>query len=819
MDKPSKITFFDNLYALHDGVTDPDEDECAPFAPFIAAQKTPNPGQGSASSSNSNSNSKLRDTRLRKRNSLKLVSTQGNIVTSTPAEPRELITPTTEVVPSKPKLSEAFRFKYEEKTSRSSTRRTSTSTSTPVQKSDIFADMYFYFVPNNIKNITRKLKIQRAHEHGAFCISGSFSETQQAVTHIIADSGFKYSDILQAIGQESIPDHIIIVKDNFPSDCIQFRRILDHKQYMYLVPGRPIAAPKQAQIPQDVIPRNISSESSSSIATPKFHKEIIKETPRNPLTDTYDTPETPGSVIQPPGSPDVIKATTIPNPNPKRKRPTDVITTPSPNIVKETPLLRNRPRFQFTEVVKETPIKGNSYYTHLAGSTPPFGNFDHLDDCENDFDTTATAPSAASAAPKPQDDLDRIIATATQLPFSDSEDVDRDTEDEDSYENHRKKSRTSVGNMKKTKGGLLSFQCMHPNLVGAAEPADDVGTREVMADASKGNGEGPNERIIKVLSELESHYTIHNDHFRALSYRKAISSIRRHPHPLHTASAALKLPSIGPSLAAKIEEIASTGNLHKLDTTKNTSEDKALKLFLGIYGVGPKKAREWVLKGYTTLEEVREKEKLSEAQKVGVERHADFATRIPREEVKEHGKVVEEVAREIDKDLVLEVMGSYRRGAKTCGDIDIMITKEGAEGRYMKLVLDKIVERLTERGFLKVALAASKGDDAAEGSKWYGASQLSPDLPWRRIDFLVVPWVERGAALLYFTGSDVFNRSMRLLASKKGYALNQRGLYSDVIRGPKRQKLVEGTLVEGESEQKIFEILGIPYRPPEERNA
>lgn len=119
--------------------------------------------------------------------------------------------------------------------------------------------------------------------------------------------------------------------------------------------------------------------------------------------------------------------------------------------------------------------------------------------------------------------------------------------------------------------------------------------------------------------------------------------------------------------------------------------------------MGPKKAREWVLKGYTTLEEIREKEKLTEAQKVGVERHADFGRRIPREEVREHGRVVEEVAREIDQGLVLEVMGSYRRGVKSCGDIDIMITKEGAEGRYIKLVLDRIVERLTERGFLKAA--------------------------------------------------------------------------------------------------------------------
>lgn len=103
----------------------------------------------------------------------------------------------------------------------------------------------------------------------------------------------------------------------------------------------------------------------------------------------------------------------------------------------------------------------------------------------------------------------------------------------------------------------------------------------------------------------------------------------------------------------------------------------------------------------------------------------------------------------------------------------------------------------------------------------------------------MVPWDERGAALLYFTGNDIFNRSMRLLASKKGYGLNQRGLFKDVMRGPRREKLTEGTKVEGRDEkvslhpvpvpkrrgvlmivsgsQRIFEILGVPYRTPEER--
>jgi DNA polymerase IV len=82
---------------------------------------------------------------------------------------------------------------------------------------------------------------------------------------------------------------------------------------------------------------------------------------------------------------------------------------------------------------------------------------------------------------------------------------------------------------------------------------------------------------------------------------------------------------------------------------------------------------------------------------------------------------------------------------------------------------------------------------------------------------LLVPEEEMGAALIYFTGNDIFNRSMRLLASKKGMRLNQRGLYADVMRGKNREKITEGTLLEGKSEKKIFEILGVPWRAPTER--
>ncbi|RUO97062.1 hypothetical protein BC936DRAFT_141045 [Jimgerdemannia flammicorona] len=78
--------------------------------------------------------------------------------------------------------------------------------------------------------------------------------------------------------------------------------------------------------------------------------------------------------------------------------------------------------------------------------------------------------------------------------------------------------------------------------------------------------------------------------------------------------------------------------------------------------------------------------------------------------------------------------------------------------------------------------------------------------------------LQMGAALIYFTGSDIFNRSMRLLAFRMGMRLNQRGLFADVIYGPDRVRLTEGRLIAQRTEQEIFDDLGVPWRPPHERH-
>ncbi|KAL8931878.1 MAG: hypothetical protein Q9211_006673, partial [Gyalolechia sp. 1 TL-2023] len=185
--------------------------------------------------------------------------------------------------------------------------------------------------------------------------------------------------------------------------------------------------------------------------------------------------------------------------------------------------------------------------------------------------------------------------------------------------------------------------------------------------------------------------------------------------------------------------------------------------------------------------------------------------------------IVRDAIRHVDPAVEVTIGGSYRRGAADCGDVDFILTKPDAGIEVLRtVILDAVIPRLFASGYLRASLAAPTSRSSS-GSKWHGcaclpgASAAGTRKPWRRIDFLFVPYEELGAALIYFTGNDIFNRSIRLLASKKGFRLNQRGLWRDVIRGRNRERITQGSLVEGRSERRIFEILGVPWRPPGHR--
>ncbi len=279
---------------------------------------------------------------------------------------------------------------------------------------------------------------------------------------------------------------------------------------------------------------------------------------------------------------------------------------------------------------------------------------------------------------------------------------------------------------------------------------------------------------------------------------------------------AIVLPHIGHRIATKIEEIAATNRLRRLDNIKLEPVDIILQLFTKTYGADISTASKWIQAGHKTLDDLKTHGKLTKNQRIGLDHYEDFNTQIPREEVTALGEIVKKAANAIDPEVQAIIGGSYRRGAKMSGDIDFILTKPGTSSRFHLLpFLAELVNRLTQDGFLVAALAEPR--DLSEGAKWHGACVLPGNPIWRRIDLLVVPEAQFGAALIYFTGDDIFNRSMRLLSDWKGMRLNQRGLYKDVMRGPGRVKLTLGTLVEGADEKKIFEILNVPWRPPEQR--
>jgi DNA polymerase/3'-5' exonuclease PolX len=143
---------------------------------------------------------------------------------------------------------------------------------------------------------------------------------------------------------------------------------------------------------------------------------------------------------------------------------------------------------------------------------------------------------------------------------------------------------------------------------------------------------------------------------------------------------------------------------------------------------------------------------------------------------------------EVDSDGTGEIVGSYRRGAPTSGDIDFIICT--------KVKLSVFVDHLSQLGYLAEILALGK-------NKCMAICSLGTP---RRLDILLASETEYPYSLLYFTGSQAFNIAMRQHALDMNYTLNEHGLTS-LLNGVPPMK----------EEKDIFAFLGLIYVPPENR--
>ncbi|KAJ1258775.1 hypothetical protein BS78_10G101100 [Paspalum vaginatum] len=328
-----------------------------------------------------------------------------------------------------------------------------------------------------------------------------------------------------------------------------------------------------------------------------------------------------------------------------------------------------------------------------------------------------------------------------------------------------------------------------------------------------------NRNITKIFGRLIDIYRALGDDRRSFSYYKAIPVIEKLPFKIDSADQVKGLPTIGKSLKEHINEIVTTGKLSKLEHFENDEKVRTISLFGEVWGVGPATALKLYEKGHRTLDDLRKDESLTNAQRIGLKFFDDIKQRIPRNEVSEMEKLLQDVGSNILPGVTIVCGGSYRRGKASCGDMDIVITH--SDGESHAGFLPKFVQRLKEINFLMEDLIFSihSVDGTDSGVDTYFGLCTYPGRELRhRIDLKVYPRNRYACGLLHWTGNDVLNRRLRLLAESKGYVLDDTGLYLATRGSGGKHAGRSDAIVNCHTEKDVFDTLGFPWLEPHERN-
>jgi len=294
------------------------------------------------------------------------------------------------------------------------------------------------------------------------------------------------------------------------------------------------------------------------------------------------------------------------------------------------------------------------------------------------------------------------------------------------------------------------------------------------------------------------------DRFRINSYRKVSRIIAELPMDVESlleSGDLAKVPGIGKSSVAKIEEFLKTGSVAAHQELLAKIPPGLLEL-LGIPGLGPKgvKAVYEQLKVGSIAElqaaidsgRVAAVPGFGEKKAAVIARGIEFlrksAGRIRLDQALEAAEVVGGTLRGFSALLRIQAAGSLRRRAETIGDVDILVASDTADSQS-----NKVIEVFTKAPYVREVLASgsTKGSALIETS----GGQV-------QVDVRVVPEKSFGAALQYFTGSKQHNVRLRETALKAKLKLNEYGLF-------KSRKMIAGR-----AEEEIYEKLGLDFVPP-----
>ncbi|HQO63304.1 MAG TPA: DNA polymerase/3'-5' exonuclease PolX [Syntrophorhabdus sp.] len=258
-----------------------------------------------------------------------------------------------------------------------------------------------------------------------------------------------------------------------------------------------------------------------------------------------------------------------------------------------------------------------------------------------------------------------------------------------------------------------------------------------------------------------------------------------------------EIKGIGEALSQKIEEYSKTGTMAYYEELTQVVPESLLEL-MQIPNLGPKKIKvlydeleitnigelEYACKENRLIHLTGFGEKTQEKVLKGIEFFKRHKGEFLFGDVYQEAERIRQRLSTIVDPICAEVCGSIRRRKEVVRDMDILVAAENHEKITSFFVSMPEVDQVLVTGETKTSVRMKSGIEA---------------------DLRVVTRQEFPYALVYFTGSKEHNVRLRGIAKKKGWKLNEYGIFDG------------DNLVICKSEEEIYRALGLPYIPPELR--
>lgn len=312
-----------------------------------------------------------------------------------------------------------------------------------------------------------------------------------------------------------------------------------------------------------------------------------------------------------------------------------------------------------------------------------------------------------------------------------------------------------------------------------------------------------NSEISRILSMISIYEDMSNGGFKARAYERASRAIDSVAQELSETyndggmDALMEIPGIGEGIAQKIVDLLTTGKTKHLEELKQKIPVDVEELSK-LEGIGPKSIKvlweEMKIKNILELEQAARSHEIQKLDGFGEKSEQAILRSI--EFYKKHSgrfllgemlPLLEDIRKRLDGVPGVKksiVGGSSRRMKETIGDGDFLVAS--TEPKTVMDYFSKMPEviHVYSRGKTKVLAKLENGLD---------------------IDLEVVKPKSFGAASQYFTGNKEHNVSLRKIAIKKGWKLNEYGIFK------------ENNYLFGETEEQLYGKLGMDWIPPEMR--